>query len=222
MLQMWNICLWITGRLKPFRQLKSPAAKGRRIIPSIRWIIARDHRAHRSSIGRFSLRWWCTPTALYTATCSYLRRSSLYIDLHDGFRRTTTSQARESWCVFLLFYCLRVHWQMPARACDMMLLFCGIVLAFSRPSCKSILSVDTTERVNNKTPQCAPCVATSPWIHPSLAWWCTSVKVEITWWCILLRYSRVRWKRRREHGAAKDQNQRFVTDEKSRKEARTK
>ena len=49
-----------------------------------------NHRSQRSSIGRFSLRKRCKPTAL----CSNLRRSSLYIDLHVGYRRTTTSQAR--------------------------------------------------------------------------------------------------------------------------------
>ena len=42
--------------------------------------------AEVSSIGRFPLCKWCKPTALY----SNLRMSSLYIDLHDGFRRTTS------------------------------------------------------------------------------------------------------------------------------------
>ena len=41
---------------------------------------------------------------------------------------------------------------MPARACDVMLLFCGIVLVFVRPPCKSICRVDITEQANNKTP----------------------------------------------------------------------
>ena len=30
---------------------------------------------------------------------------------------------------------------MPARACDVMLLFCGIVLVFVRPSCKSVYTI---------------------------------------------------------------------------------
>ena len=37
--------------------------------------------------------------------CTATRRSSLYIDLHDGYRRTTTSPARESWCVFYIIAC---------------------------------------------------------------------------------------------------------------------
>ena len=41
---------------------------------------------------------WCQLTVLY----SILRKSSLYVDLHDGYRRTTTSQVRESWCVYII------------------------------------------------------------------------------------------------------------------------
>ena len=59
--------------------------------------------------------------------------------------------ARKLMCVWC-FICLRVHWQMPPRACDMMLLFCGIVLVFVRPSCKSIYRVYITKQANNKTP----------------------------------------------------------------------
>ena len=57
-----------------------------------------QHRGQRSSIDRFSLRKWCKPTALY----SKLRMSSLYIDLHDAYRRTRTSQACESWRVYYI------------------------------------------------------------------------------------------------------------------------
>ena len=73
---------------------------------------------------------WCKPTTQY----SNLRRSLLHIDLHNGYRRATTLQARKSWRVFLLFYCLRIYWQMPTCTCDVMLLFCGIVLVFVCPS----------------------------------------------------------------------------------------
>ena len=54
-----------------------------------------DHRAQRSSIGRFPFCKWGKLTAQYSNS----RGSSLYTDLHDGSRRTTTSQARESWRV---------------------------------------------------------------------------------------------------------------------------
>ena len=40
---------------------------------------------------------------------------------------------------------------MPVRPCDVML-FCGILLVFVRPSCKSIYRVYRTKQTNNKTP----------------------------------------------------------------------
>ena len=44
---------------------------------------------------------------------------------------------------------MRVHsWQTPTRACDLMLLFCGIVLVFVRTSCKSIYRVYITKQRN--------------------------------------------------------------------------
>ena len=50
------------------------------------------HRAQRSSIGRFRFCKWGKLTTHYNNS----RGSSLYIDLHDGYRRATASQARES------------------------------------------------------------------------------------------------------------------------------
>ena len=39
---------------------------------------------------------------------------------------------------------------MAARACDVKLLFCGIVLVFVRPSCKHMVYI--AKQVNNKNP----------------------------------------------------------------------
>ena len=70
----------------------------RSAVSFIYTLLALNHRAQRSSMGRFPLCNLRTPSALY----SNLRRSALYIDLHDGYRRTTTSQARESWSVLYI------------------------------------------------------------------------------------------------------------------------
>ena len=83
----------------------------------------------------------CKPAALY----SNLRRSSLYINLHDRYRRTTTSQARESRSV-VLYYGNFFIVRMSSRACDVMLLFCGILYAFARRSCKSKYRVYITNQ----------------------------------------------------------------------------
>ena len=52
-------------------------------------------------------------------------------------------------CCVRLNGTLRVHGQMPARACDVILLFCGILLEFVRPSCKTIYRVYITKQANN-------------------------------------------------------------------------
>ena len=55
------------------------------------------HRYVTRISGGFYQNQWCKPTALY----SNWRTSSLYIELHNGYRRTTTtSQAHENWSVF--------------------------------------------------------------------------------------------------------------------------
>ena len=81
--------------------------------------LTQGHRGQRSSIGRFSLRKSCKPTALH----SNLWTSSLYIDLHDGHSKTTTSQARESWFVFKIILLLtRTRTNACARLrCDVVL-----------------------------------------------------------------------------------------------------
>ena len=82
----------------PSRCVGTPPISPPVAVPKHPTRIGPGHKGQRSSIGRFSLRKWCKPTALQ----SKLRMSSLYIGLHDAYRRTTTSQARESWCVFYI------------------------------------------------------------------------------------------------------------------------
>ena len=102
-------------RLHEMHSIMKPAEDSitRAILATIYWARRKSvtDRAQKSSTGdRTSRRkawgvqsvafpWkWCKPTVLY----SNLRRSSLYIDLHDGYHRTT-SQARESWCCVIYY-----------------------------------------------------------------------------------------------------------------------
>ena len=90
------------------------------------------HKAQRSSIGRFPLCKWCNRPALY----SKLPRRSLYVDLHNRYRRSTDIAGAESWSSYVLCYGNYFIVRMSSRACDVMLLH-----VFMRPSCNAIYRV---------------------------------------------------------------------------------
>ena len=102
----------------------------------------RDERRSTGGRGVQSVAFPCVNRASRphcTATCGRVRYILTYM------MGTAEQQRRRRAKV----WCLRVHRQMPARACDVMLLFCGILLEFVRPSCKSIYRIYITKQANN-------------------------------------------------------------------------